>query len=409
MTPSSKTTAAQGQSQKLIDLAETWSAHNYHPLPVVLTRGEGVWVHDPDGNRYMDMLSAYSALNHGHRHPRIIQALKDQADRITLTSRAFHNDLFGPLCEKLCRLAGQEMTLLMNSGAEAVETAIKTARKWGYKVKKVPKDKAEIIVCENNFHGRTTTIVGFSSEEQYREDFGPFTPGFKLIPYGDAQALERAITPETIGFLVEPIQGEAGILMPADGYMKKAAEICRRNRVLLIADEIQTGFGRTGKLFCYEHDGIVPDLIIVGKALGGGVLPVSGVIGKRETLGLFRAGDHGSTFGGNTLACAVAIAALDVLVEERLVERSAEMGAYFMKRLREIRSDKVREVRGRGLLIGVEIKEEHGTARPYCEKLMELGILAKETHHQVIRFAPPLVMTREEADWALERIAKVLA
>ena len=409
MTPSSKTTTAQGQSQKLIDLAETWSAHNYHPLPVVLTRGEGVWVHDPDGNRYMDMLSAYSALNHGHRHPRIIQALKDQADRITLTSRAFHNDLFGPLCEKLCRLAGQEMTLLMNSGAEAVETAIKTARKWGYKVKKVPKDKAEIIVCENNFHGRTTTIVGFSSEEQYREDFGPFTPGFKLIPYGDAQALERAITPETIGFLVEPIQGEAGILMPADGYMKKAAEICRRNRVLLIADEIQTGFGRTGKLFCYEHDGIVPDLIIVGKALGGGVLPVSGVIGKRETLGLFRPGDHGSTFGGNTLACAVAIAALDVLVEERLVERSAEMGAYFMKRLREIRSDKVREVRGRGLLIGVEIKEEHGTARPYCEKLMELGILAKETHHQVIRFAPPLVMTREEADWALERIAKVLA
>ena len=409
MTPSSKTTTAQGQSQKLIDLAETWSAHNYHPLPVVLTRGEGVWVHDPDGNRYMDMLSAYSALNHGHRHPRIIQALKDQADRITLTSRAFHNDLFGPLCEKLCRLAGQEMTLLMNSGAEAVETAIKTARKWGYKVKKVPKDKAEIIVCENNFHGRTTTIVGFSSEEQYREDFGPFTPGFKLIPYGDAQALERAITPETIGFLVEPIQGEAGILMPADGYMKKAAEICRRNRVLLIADEIQTGFGRTGKLFCYEHDGIVPDLIIVAKALGGGVLPVSGVIGKRETLGLFRPGDHGSTFGGNTLACAVAIAALDVLVEERLVERSAEMGAYFMKRLREIRSDKVREVRGRGLLIGVEIKEEHGTARPYCEKLMELGILAKETHHQVIRFAPPLVMTREEADWALERIAKVLA
>lgn len=409
MTPSSKTPAAQGQGQKLIELAETWSAHNYHPLPVVLTRGEGVWVYDPDGNRYMDMLSAYSALNHGHRHPRVIKALKDQADRITLTSRAFHNDLFGPLCEKLCRLAGQEMTLLMNSGAEAVETAIKTARKWGYKVKKVPKDGAEIIVCENNFHGRTTTIVGFSSEEQYREDFGPFTPGFRLIPYGDAQALERAITPDTIGFLVEPIQGEAGILMPADGYLKKAAEICRRNRVLLIADEIQTGFGRTGRLFCYEHDGIVPDLIIVGKALGGGVLPVSGVIGKRETLGLFRPGDHGSTFGGNTLACAVAIAALDVLVEERLVERSAEMGAYFMKRLREIRTDKVREVRGRGLLIGVEIKEEHGTARPYCEKLMELGILAKETHHQVIRFAPPLVMTREEADWALERIAKVLA
>jgi len=409
MTPASKSTAAQGQSQKLIDLAETWSAHNYHPLPVVLTRGEGVWVYDPEGNRYMDMLSAYSALNHGHRHPRIIQALKDQADRITLTSRAFHNDLFGPLCEKLCRLAGKEMTLLMNSGAEAVETAIKTARKWGYKVKRVPRDKAEIIVCENNFHGRTTTIVGFSSEEQYREDFGPFTPGFKLIPFDDLQALERAITPHTIGFLVEPIQGEAGILMPQDGYLKAAAEICRKNRVLLIADEIQTGFGRTGKLFCCEHDGVVPDLIVVGKALGGGVLPVSAVIGGRDTLGLFRPGDHGSTFGGNALSCAVAMAALDVLVEERLVDRSAEMGAYFMQRLRAIRTDRVKEIRGRGLLIGVEIKEEHGTARPYCEKLMELGILAKETHHQVIRFAPPLVLTREDADWALERIAKVLA
>lgn len=409
MIPGSKTTAAQGQSQKLIDLAETWSAHNYHPLPVVLTRGEGVWVYDPEGNRYMDMLSAYSALNHGHRHPRIIQALKDQADRITLTSRAFHNDLFGPLCEKLCRLAGKEMTLLMNSGAEAVETAIKTARKWGYRVKRVPSDKAEIIVCENNFHGRTTTIVGFSSEEQYREDFGPFTPGFKLIPYDDLRALERAITPNTIGFLVEPIQGEAGILMPQDGYLKAAAEICRKNRVLLIADEIQTGFGRTGRMFCCEHDGVVPDLIVVGKALGGGVLPVSAVIGGRDTLGLFRPGDHGSTFGGNTLSCAVAMAALDVLVEERLVDRSAEMGAYFMQRLRAIRTGKVKEIRGRGLLIGVEIKEEHGTARPYCEKLMELGILAKETHHQVVRFAPPLVLTREEADWALERIAKVLS
>ena len=409
MTPASKSTAAQGQSQRLIDLAETWSAHNYHPLPVVLTRGEGVWVYDAEGNRYMDMLSAYSALNHGHRHPRIIQALKDQADRITLTSRAFHNDLFGPLCEKLCRLAGKEMTLLMNSGAEAVETAIKTARKWGYKVKRVPRDKAEIIVCENNFHGRTTTIVGFSSEEQYREDFGPFTPGFKLIPYDHIQSLERAITPNTIGFLVEPIQGEAGILMPQDGYLKAAAEICRKNHVLLIADEIQTGFGRTGKLFCCEHDGVVPDLIVVGKALGGGVLPVSAVIGGRDTLGLFRPGDHGSTFGGNALSCAVAMAALDVLVEERLVDRSAEMGAYFMQRLRAIRTGKVKEIRGRGLLIGVEIKEEHGTARPYCEKLMELGILAKETHHQVIRFAPPLVLTREDADWALERIAKVLA
>ncbi|HEV8700364.1 MAG TPA: ornithine--oxo-acid transaminase [Candidatus Polarisedimenticolia bacterium] len=409
MTPSSKTTTAQGQGRKLIELAETWSAHNYHPLPVVLTRGEGVWVYDPDGNRYMDMLSAYSALNHGHRHPRIVKALKDQADRITLTSRAFHNELMGPLCETICRLAGLEMALMMNSGAEAVETAIKTARKWGYKVKKVPKDQAEIIVCENNFHGRTTTIVGFSSEDQYREDFGPFTPGFRLIPYGDLQALERAVGPNTIGFLVEPIQGEAGILMPPEGYLGKAAEICRKNDVLLIADEIQTGFGRTGRMFCYEHDGVSPDLVIVGKALGGGMLPVSAVLGKRATLGLFRPGDHGSTFGANPLACAVAMAALDVLVDEGLVERSAQMGGYFMERLRAIRTDKVKEVRGRGLLIGVEIKEEHGTARPYCEKLMELGMLAKETHHQVIRFAPPLVITREEVDWALERIAKVLA
>jgi ornithine--oxo-acid transaminase len=409
MTSSSRTaTAASGQSQKLIELAETWSAHNYHPLPVVLTRGEGVWVYDPDGNRYMDMLSAYSALNHGHRHPRIVQALKDQTDRITLTSRAFHNELMGPLCERLCRLAGLEMALMMNSGAEAVETAIKTARKWGYKVKKVPKDRAEIIVCENNFHGRTTTIIGFSSEEQYREDFGPFTPGFRLIPYDDLQALERAIGPNTIGFLVEPIQGEAGILMPRAGYLAKAAEICRKNNVLLIADEIQTGFGRTGRMFCYEHDGMSPDLVIVGKALGGGMLPVSAALGKRTTLGLFRPGDHGSTFGANPLACAVAMASLDVLIEEKLVERSAEMGGYFMERLRAIRSEKVKEVRGRGLLIGVEIKVEHGKARPYCEKLMGLGILAKETHDQVIRFAPPLVITREEIDWALERIAKVL-
>jgi len=406
---SPKATTAAGTTSQLIDLAERWSAHNYHPLPVVLTRGEGVWVHDPDGNRYMDMLSAYSALNQGHRHPKIIQALIEQAGKITLTSRAFHNELFGPFCEKLSRLAGMEMSLLMNSGAEAVETAIKTARKWGYKVKKVPKDKAEIIVCRDNFHGRTTTIVGFSSEEQYREDFGPFTPGFTLIPYNDLAALERAITPNTVAFLVEPIQGEAGILIPSEGYLKKAAELCKRHRVLLLADEIQTGFGRTGRMFCADHDGVKPDLYIVGKALGGGVMPVSGVISSREILGLFRPGDHGSTFGGNVLACAVGIAALDVIVDEKLSERSAETGAYFMDRLRAIGSPKVKEVRGRGLLIGVEIKEEHGTARPYCEKLMTLGILAKETHQQVIRFAPPLVINRSEADWALERIAKVLA
>ena len=407
MTPSSK--AASASTTTLIEQAEKWSAHNYHPLPVVLVRGEGVWVYDPDGNRYMDMLSAYSALNQGYRHPRIVQAIKDQADKITLTSRAFHNELFGPFCEKLCRLAGMEMALVMNSGAEAVETAVKTARKWGYKTKKVAADKAEIIVCTDNFHGRTTTIVGFSSEAQYKEDFGPFTPGFKLIPYGDLKALEQAITPNTVGFLVEPIQGEAGILIPPDGYLKAALDLCRKNRVLLIADEIQTGFGRTGKMFCSDWEGVHPDLYVVGKALGGGFLPVSAVIGKKDTLGLFRPGDHGSTFGGNPLACAVGLAALDVLVDEKLADKSDEMGRYFMERLRAIGSPKVKEVRGKGLLIGVHIKDEHGTARPYCEKLMELGILAKETHGQVIRFAPPLTITREEADWALERIAKVLA
>src|SRR6266853_1006700 len=400
---SPKATTAAGTTSQLIDLAERWSAHNYHPLPVVLTRGEGVWVHDPDGNRYMDMLSAYSALNQGHRHPKIIQALIEQAGKSTLTSRAFHNELFGPFCEKFSRLAGMEMSLLMNSGDEAVETAIKTARKWGYKVKKVPKDKAEIIVCRDNFHGRTTTIVGFSSEEQYREDFGPFTPGFTLIPYNDLAALERAMTPNTVAFLVEPIQGEAGILIPSEGYLKKAAELFKRHRVLLLADEIQTGFGRTGRMFCADHDGVKPDLYIVGKALGGGVMPVSGVISSREILGLFRPGDHGSTFGGNVLACAVGIAALDVIVDEKLSERSAETGAYFMDRLRALGSPNVKEVRGRGLLIGGESKGEHGPARPYCEKLMTLGILAKETHQQVIRFAPPLVINRSEADWALER------
>ena len=409
MTAPTSTPANATKSACLIEQAEMWSAHNYHPLPVVIVRAEGVWVYDPEGQRYMDMLSAYSALNQGHRHPKIVQALKDQADKVTLTSRAFHNELFGPFCETLCKVAGMEMALVMNSGAEAVETAIKTARKWGYKVKKVQHDKAEIIVCNDNFHGRTTTIVGFSSEPQYKEDFGPFTPGFKLIPYGDIRALEAAITPNTVGFLVEPIQGEAGILMPPAGYMKQAADLCRRHNVLLIADEIQTGFGRTGKMFCADWDGVKPDLYVVGKALGGGFLPVSAVIGTKETLGLFRPGDHGSTFGGNPLACAVGLAALDVIVSERLPERSNEMGNYFMKRLREMNSPRVKEVRGRGLLIGVHIKDEHGTARPYCEKLMALGILAKETHGQVIRFAPPLVISREEADWALDRIAQVLA
>ena len=405
----SKTSAGNVASARQIEQAETWSAHNYHPLPVVLTRGEGVWVYDADGHRFMDMLSAYSALNQGHRHPRIIEALKAQADRITLTSRAFHNELFGPFCETVCRLAGMEMVLLMNSGAEAVETAIKTARMWGYRTKGVARDRAEIIVCENNFHGRTTTIVGMSSEAQYRDDFGPYDGGFRIIPYDDPGALEKAITPNTVAFIVEPIQGEAGILVPSDGYLKKAAEICGKKRVLLALDEIQTGLGRTGRMFCMDYEEVRPDLLIVGKALGGGLLPVSGVIGMKETLGLYRPGDHGSTFGGNPLACAVGIAALGVIVSEKLVERSAEMGSYFMKRIRDIDSPRVKDVRGRGLLIGVEIKPEHGTARSYCEKLMDIGILAKETHGQVIRFAPPLVIDREQADWALERIAKVLA
>jgi len=392
-----------------IERAERYSAHNYHPLPVVLARGEGVWVWDVDGKRYLDMLSSYSALNQGHRHPRIIQALKEQADRLTLVSRAFYTDLFGLFCERLCTLAGQEMALLMNSGAEAVETAIKTARMWGVRARGVPRDRAQIVVCENNFHGRTTTIVGFSSEPQYRDDFGPYAPGaFPMIPYDDVAALERAITPHTVGFLVEPIQGEAGILVPSPGYLRAAAEVCRRRNVLLMFDEVQTGLGRTGKMFCCDHEGVKPDLLILGKALSGGTLPVSAVLGSRQTLGLYQPGDHGSTFGGSPLACAVGLASLEVIVEERLPERAADTGAYFMERLRALRSPRVDHVRGRGLLIGVCIKDACGPARPFCEALQAEGILAKETHGQVIRFAPPLVISRSEVDWALERIARVL-
>jgi len=400
---------SESATSKSIDQAERYSAHNYHPLPVVLERGQGVWVYDVEGNRYLDMLSSYSALNQGHCHPRIVSALKDQADRLTLSSRAFYHDRFGEFCERLCALAGQEMCLLMNSGAEAVETAIKTARMWGVRARGLGRDRAQIIVCENNFHGRTTTIVGFSSEPQYREDFGPYAPGaFPMIPYGDAGALERAITPDTVAFLVEPIQGEAGILVPPAGFLRQAAEICRRRGILLILDEIQTGFGRTGKMFCCEHDGVHPDLLVVGKALSGGTLPVSAVLGSRQTLGLYRPGDHGSTFGGSPLACAVGMAAIDVLVDERLPERAAELGRLFSEKLEALRSPHVDHVRGRGLLIGVYIKDTSGPARPFCEALREQGILAKETHGQVIRFAPPLVITREEIDWAVERIARVL-
>jgi ornithine--oxo-acid transaminase len=395
-------------TKEIIEITERYGARNYHPLPVVIARGEGVWVEDPEGVRYMDMLSAYSALNQGHRHPRIIQALRDQADRCTLTSRAFHNDQLGYLYRDLAEMTGMELVLPMNSGAEAVETAVKAARKWGYTEKRIPDDRAEIVVCAGNFHGRTTTVVSFSSEPSYRAGFGPFTPGFAIIPYGDAAALERAITKNTCAFLFEPIQGEAGVVVPPKGYLTRCREICTANDVLMIADEIQTGFGRTGKLFCVQHEGVVPDALIMGKALSGGVLPVSAVASNRKLLGVFKPGEHGSTFGGSPLACAVARAALAVVREERLAERSAELGAYFMGELKKMGSPLVKEIRGAGLFVGVELTREAGLARPYCEKLKDQGMLCKETHDYVIRFAPPLVITKEELDWALPRIRRVL-
>lgn len=398
-------TEEKNQTQEFIQLEEQYGAHNYHPLDVVLDRAQGCWVYDVEGKKYLDCLAAYSAVNQGHCHPKILSALVDQAHKVTLTSRAFRNDQLPLLLEQLHELTGFEMTLPMNSGAEAVETAVKAARKWGHKVKGIPDGKAEIIVCANNFHGRTVTIVGFSTDEQYRDGFGPFTPGFRIVPYGDAAALRGAITPNTCAFLVEPIQGEAGIVIPPAGFLKEAAAICRQNRVLLIADEIQSGLGRTGKLFAYMHEGIRPDAIIVGKALSGGFYPVSAVLASKEILGVFHPGDHGSTFGGNPLACAVARAALRVLIDEKLPERSAELGGYFLEKLRTFRSPDLKEVRGRGLWIGIEL---HSPARPYCEALKEEGLLCKETHDRVIRIAPPLVITREEIDWAFERIKKVI-
>lgn len=400
--------ATETATNTIIHEAEKFGANNYHPLPVVLVKGEGVWVWDAEGKKFMDMLSSYSALNQGHRHPVIIKALIDQTEKITLTSRAFHNEVLGRFMKKLCEATGYEKFLPMNTGAEAVETAIKAARKWGYKKKNVEADKAEIIVLENNFHGRTTAIVGFSTEEQYKDGFGPFAPGFKVVPFNDADALEKAITPNTVGFLFEPLQGEGGVLVSEEGYIKKAYEICKKNNVLFIADEIQTGFARTGKMFCTDHEGVRPDIIIVGKALGGGVYPVSGILTDDKIMDVFTPGDHGSTFGGNPLAAAVAEAAIDVIVNEKLAERASEMGKYFVDRLNALNSPHVKEVRGKGLLIGVEIKKESGVARPFCEALMENGILAKETHHQVIRFAPPLVISKEEIDWAIERIDTVL-
>ena len=396
------------KTEDYIWLENEYGAHNYNPLDVVLTRGRGVWVWDVEGKRYLDCLSAYSAINQGHCHPKILETLIEQAERLTLVSRAFRNDQLGFFYKEVCELTNSHMVLPMNSGAEAVESAIKAVRKWGYKAKGIPENQAEIIACENNFHGRTITIVGFSTEPQYRNGYGPFTPGFKIIPFDDANALEEAITPHTVAFLVEPIQGEAGVIVPRSGYLKSVREICNRNNVVLILDEIQTGLGRTGKFLAEEHDGIQSDLTLIGKALSGGFIPISAVLSNKEVLGVFHPGDHGSTFGGNPLACAVARTALRVIKEEKMLENAAIMGSYVMERLLEIESPYIREIRGRGLMIGVELYPEAGGARHFCEKLKDRGILCKETHQNVIRFTPPLIIKKEEIDWALERIDTVL-
>jgi ornithine--oxo-acid transaminase len=391
-----------------IAIENEYGAHNYHPLDVVIESAEGVWVYDVEGKKYLDCLAAYSAVNQGHCHPRIIKTLKEQAERVTLTSRAFRNDQLPFLYKELSELTGYEASLPMNSGAEAVETALKTARKWGYKVKGIPENSAEIIVCENNFAGRTITIVGFSTEKQYKDGFGPFSPGFKVIPYGNADALEKAITKNTAAFVVEPIQGEGGVVVPPDGYLKRAYDICKKNNVLFITDEIQTGLGRTGKLFAFEYENIRPDVVIIGKALSGGCYPVSAVLSSKEILGVFKPGDHGSTFGGNPLGAAIAREALKVLIDENLVENSFTLGEYFRDRLKKIKTPHVKEIRGKGLFIGVELKPEAKGARRFCEALMKKGVLCKETHENVIRFAPPLVIKKEEIDWAMEKVEEVL-
>ncbi|MCB7071320.1 ornithine--oxo-acid transaminase [Caldibacillus sp. 210928-DFI.2.22] len=392
-------------SERLMELADKYGAHNYHPLPIVIAEAEGVWVKDPEGKKYLDMLSAYSAVNQGHRHPKIIRALKEQADKVTLTSRAFHNDQLGPWCEKVSKLTGKDMVLPMNTGAEAVETAFKAARRWAYDVKGVRQNQAEIIACEGNFHGRTMTAISLSSEEEYKRGFGPMLPGIKRIPYGDIDALQAAISPNTAAFLIEPIQGEAGIIVPPEGFLKRAYEICKENNILFMADEIQSGLGRSGKMFACDWEGVKPDVYILGKALGGGVMPISCVAANDDILGVFNPGSHGSTFGGNPLACAVSIAALDVIVEEDLPARSLELGEYFIGKLKTISNPHIKEVRGRGLFIGVELDEP---ARLYCEQLKEVGLLCKETHENVIRFAPPLIITKDELDWAFDKIEKVL-
>jgi len=402
------TETVQSRTRALIQEADHWGAYNYKPLPVVLERGEGAWVWDVDGKKYLDMLAAYSALNQGHRHPAILNAVREQMGKITLTSRAFHNDQMGPFLHELCEATGFEKVLPMNTGAEAVETAIKMVRRWGYDVKGVPDGKAEIIVLEGNFHGRTTTIVGFSSEEAYRRGFGPFDGGFRIIPYGDADALREAITPNTVGFLMEPLQGEGGVIVPPDGYLRTTREICSEANVVFMADEIQTGLGRTGRLFCCDWEDVRPDVLIVGKALGGGVYPVSAVLSDAEYMNVFGPGDHGSTFGGNPLGAAVGRASLRVILEEGLAERSAELGSWLMEELRAVDSPHVDHVRGRGLMIGVVIKASSATARPFCEALMDRGILAKETHHQVIRLAPPLTIERSDLEDAMVAISEVL-
>jgi len=396
------------QTDRHIALVDQKSAHNYAPLPVVIAKGEGCWVTDVDGRRFLDMLSAYSALNFGHGHPEIVEALVKQAQKLTLTSRAFHNDQFGPFCEMITKMCGLDMVLPMNTGAEAVETALKAARKWGYKVKGVEPDKAEIICLEGNFHGRTITIVSFSDDEQYRDGFGPLTPGFRIIPFGDAEALEKAITPNTVGFLVEPVQGEGGINIPPDGYLTRCREICTKHNVLFIADEIQSGLGRTGKLLACDHENVKPDMLILGKALGGGMMPVSAVLANRPVMGVFQPGDHGSTFGGNPLGCAVAIAAMTVLRRDKLPERAAKLGKPYLQRLQQIDAPIIREVRGRGLFIGIELLPEAGGAKKYCKALKDEGMLCKETSDNVIRIAPPLIIEQKDLDWAFERIEKVL-
>lgn len=395
-------------SKEIINIEDKYGAHNYHPLDVVIEKAKGVWVWDVDGNKYLDCLAAYSAVNQGHCHPRIVNKAKEQLEKVTLTSRAFRNDQLPFLCKELCELTGYQMMLPMNSGAEAVETALKAARKWGYKIKGVEENKAEIVCCTNNFSGRTISIISFSNEEQYKDGFGPFTPGFKIIPYGDVELLEQMISKNTVAFLVEPIQGEGGVIVPPEGYLQKAFEICRKNNVLFIADEIQSGLGRSGKLFAFEYDKIRPDAVIIGKALSGGCYPVSAVLADRQLLGVFNPGDHGSTFGGNPLGAAIARESIKVLIEEKLVENSFEMGNYFREKLNGIKSKHVKEIRGKGLFIGVELFPEAGGARRFCEALKDRGLLCKETHTNVIRFAPPLVITKEEIDWAMEKVAEVL-